>query len=45
MGHLRHDMPGSVHAEKFLEFIERSKRGITRARLKGKDAHHDDEED
>ncbi|MFQ5353479.1 MAG: acyl-ACP--UDP-N-acetylglucosamine O-acyltransferase [Thermodesulfobacteriota bacterium] len=41
---LRLEMPGSLHAEKFLEFIERSNRGITRARLKGKDAHHDEED-
>jgi len=39
---LRHEMPDSVHAKRFLDFIERSKRGITRARLKGKDVHHDD---
>jgi len=41
---LRLDMPGSEHAEKFLEFIERSKRGITRARLKGKGVHHDEDD-
>jgi len=39
---LRHEMPGSVHAKRFLDFIERSKRGVTRARLKGKDVHHDE---
>ncbi len=42
---LRQEMPGSKHAERFLGFIEQSKRGITRARLKGKGAQHDDEED
>jgi len=36
------EMPDSVHAKRFLDFIERSKRGITRARLKGKGVHHDD---
>lgn len=38
------DMPDSEHAQKFLEFIERSKRGITRARLKGKGVQHDEED-
>ena len=38
------EMPGSVHAKRFLDFIDRSKRGITRVRLKGKGAHHDEED-
>ncbi len=41
---LRRDMPGSTHAERFLEFIERSRRGITRARLKGKGVQHDEDD-
>jgi len=39
---LHQEMPDSIHAKRFLDFIERSKRGVTRARLKGKDVHHDE---
>ncbi len=41
---LLEEMPGSKHAKRFLEFIEKSRRGITRARLKGRGVQHDDED-
>ena len=42
---LKAEMPASIHAKRFLEFIEGSTRGITRVRPKKKGERHDDEED
>ena len=42
---LKEELPNSVHAKRFLEFIENSKRGIARERTTVKHEHHDQMED
>lgn len=42
---LKEEMPDSVHAKRFVDFVKESKRGITRMRSKKKSDAHDDEED
>jgi UDP-N-acetylglucosamine acyltransferase len=38
---LKRELPGSVHAVRFIEFIENSKRGVARERVKKRGEHED----
>ncbi|GMR04369.1 MAG: acyl-ACP--UDP-N-acetylglucosamine O-acyltransferase [Thermodesulfobacteriota bacterium] len=41
---LRRELPGSMHAERFLDFIKKSERGITRARTRRKGDGQDEKD-
>jgi len=43
-GKLKVEMPDSPHAKRFIEFIEKSRRGITRVRLRRKGGGQDEED-